>query len=104
MLIDHTTILCFSEFGRTALLNARNGRDHSLTSAALLVGAGVPHNEVVGASSDVGMNPMAIDESTGSPLAGGTFVTPTKIIASVLEASGLDTGSLRETGIASLKA
>src|SRR5262249_22011711 len=75
-LLDHTTILAFSEFGRTALLNGRDGRDHSLTAACMLLGAGVPHNKVVGASSDVAMVPRAVDPASGNPVdAGGTFLT-----------------------------
>ena len=62
-LIDHTTILCFSEFGRTAMINNRDGRDHAVVNAALLIGAGIPHNKVVGASSDKGMGPMSIDRT-----------------------------------------
>ena len=104
MLLDHTTILAFSEFGRTTLLNTRDGRDHSLTSSALLIGAGVPHNTVVGASSDVGMNPMRIDPDTGTPDENGEFITPTNIAASMMESAALDPGTLRATGLPCLKA
>jgi uncharacterized protein (DUF1501 family) len=98
-LIDRTTLVCFSEFGRTALLNTRDGRDHSLTSSCLLVGAGVPHDKVVGGSSDVGMNPLAIDPQTGAPKPGGTTVTPTLVLASLLEGAGFDATRLRAHGL-----
>src|SRR5205823_5951750 len=81
-LIDHTTIIAFSEFGRTPLLNVRDGRDHSLTSSCMLLGAGVPGNKVVGKSSDVNMVPMQIDPMSGQPMDGGTFITPELVTAS----------------------
>jgi hypothetical protein len=102
-LIDHTTIVCFSEFGRTALINNRDGRDHSICNAAMLIGAGVPHNKVVGASSDIGMNPEAIDPVTGLPeRSGGTLVRPDLIMASIMESAGYDTEKLRVRGLPAL--
>lgn len=98
-LIDHTTIMAFSEFGRTALLNSRDGRDHSLTGSCLLIGAGVPHNRVIGASSDVGMVPRAINPATGQPEDGGAFLTPTLVAASIMESAGYDTTALRTNGL-----
>src|SRR5688572_26495318 len=84
MLIDHTTILAFSEFGRTALLNGRGGRDHSLTSSCLLLGAGAPHNKVVGKSSDTGMTPSSVDPNTGAPDDAGVLINPNLVVASIL--------------------
>ena len=103
-LLDHTTILAFSEFGRTALINGRGGRDHSLTSSCMLLGAGVPHNRVVGRSSDVGMAPMAIDPVTGAPDDAGQLITPTLVIASIMQAAGYSTDSLRVDGLPCLMA
>ncbi|MFO0726710.1 MAG: DUF1501 domain-containing protein [Myxococcota bacterium] len=97
--IDHTTILCFSEFGRTALLNSRGGRDHSLTGACMLLGAGVPHNKVIGASSDTGMNPRKVNPMTGAPDDSGTELNPNLVIASVMEQAGYDTIRLRSHGV-----
>jgi uncharacterized protein (DUF1501 family) len=102
--LEHTTVVAFSEFGRTARLNNRDGRDHSLTSACMLLGAGVPHGKVVGASSDVGMNPQKIDPVTGRVDDSGVALTPTRILASVMESAGLDTTRLRERGLGCLMA
>ena len=102
-LLDHTTILCFSEFGRTALLNSRGGRDHSLTSSAVMVGAGVPAGTVVGETSNEGMNGYLVDPTTGLRAEQGELLTPTRIHASILEQAGYDASSLRETGMACLK-
>lgn len=98
-LLDHTTILAFSEFGRTALINGRGGRDHSLTSSCLLMGAGVPGNRVVGASGDVGMPPRAVDPSTGAPDDGGVMISPTLVAASLMQGAGYDTTALRTDGL-----
>ncbi len=98
-LLEHTTILAFSEFGRTALLNARGGRDHSLTSSCLLLGAGVPHNRVIGKSSDTGMSPSAVNPETGALDDSGVLISPTHVIASMMASAGLDTKKLRIDGL-----
>ncbi len=104
-LLERTTILCFSEFGRTALINSRGGRDHSLSSSCLLVGAGVPHNKVIGASSDLGMNPMPVDPTSGAALqSGGVTISPTLVLASLMKGAGMDTTSLRVDGLPCLVA
>jgi uncharacterized protein (DUF1501 family) len=104
VLLDHTTILAFSEFGRTALLNARGGRDHSLTSSCMMIGAGVPHNVVIGRSSDVAMTPTAVNPETGASDPSGVLVTPTYVIASIMESAGLSTDRLRVDGLPCLMA
>ncbi len=105
VLLDHTTIVCFSEFGRTPTLNSRDGRDHSLSSSALMIGAGVPHNKVVGATSDVAMNPRAVDPSTGEPVeSGGVTLSPTLVLASAMASAGLNTDALRVDGLPCLMA
>ena len=103
-LLDRTTILVFSEFGRTALINSRDGRDHSLTSSCALIGAGVPHNKVIGASTDVGMAPQAINPMTGEVEEGGTVLNPNNIAASIMQSAGFDTDALRTDGVPALMA
>jgi uncharacterized protein (DUF1501 family) len=104
-LLDRTTILCFSEFGRTALINSRGGRDHSLSSSCLLIGAGVPRNKVVGASSDLGMNPRPVDPMTGAAVgSGGVTLSPTLVLASLMKGAGMDTTALRVDGLPCLMA
>ena len=99
-LLDRTTVIAFSEFGRQPLLNNRGGRDHWIASSALLIGAGVPHNKVIGATTEKGMGPVEIDPLTGKPVKGkGTTLTPTLVLASVLESAGLDTTHLRTNGL-----
>lgn len=103
-LLDATTIMCFSEFARTPLLNGNGGRDHWLASSALLVGAGVPHNKVIGATTNKGFNPSAVNPETGEPDASGVLVTPTRIAASIIESAGYSSQPLRVDGLPCLKA
>ncbi len=96
-LIDTTTIVCFSEFARTPLINSKDGRDHFLVSSCLLIGAGVPHNEVIGATADIGMSAFQIDANTGQPVkSGGAFLNPQNILASILKGAGYKHDALRE--------
>jgi uncharacterized protein (DUF1501 family) len=89
--MDHTTVLVFSEFARTPLINSTSGRDHHLTSSCMLMGAGVTHNKVFGYSGDVAMAPCVVDLKTGAadPNNGGNIL-PEHIIATVLASAGLD--------------
>ncbi|MCB9639885.1 MAG: DUF1501 domain-containing protein [Myxococcales bacterium] len=99
-LIDNTTIVVFSEFARTPMINNREGRDHWLVNSSLLLGAGVPHNKVVGASTAQGMNASAVDPITGEPTkVGGTVINPRLIMASLMEGAGLDASDLRVSGL-----
>jgi uncharacterized protein (DUF1501 family) len=88
--MDHTTVLVFSEFSRTPLINASGGRDHHLTNSCLLLGAGIKHNLVFGKSGDVGVAPGVIDFATGLPKTDGLQMLPEHIIATVLASAGLD--------------
>jgi hypothetical protein len=88
--MDHTTIMVFSEFARTPLINATGGRDHHLCSSCLLMGAGIKHNYVFGKSGDIGMSPGKFDLRTGAADPNGSNIFPEHIIATVLASAGLD--------------
>jgi uncharacterized protein (DUF1501 family) len=89
--MDHTTILVFSEFARTPLINSTSGRDHHLTSSCMLMGAGVKHNKVFGYSGDVAMAPCVVDLKTGAADPNnGSNILPEHIIATVLASANLD--------------
>jgi len=94
--MDHTTIVGFSEFSRTALLNSRGGRDHALTNAAFLIGSGIKAG-VYGASTDIGLGIQAIDLSTGLPDVGGVVLKPEHIHRALLSSIGFqdDVADLR---------
>jgi uncharacterized protein (DUF1501 family) len=87
--LDHTTVLAFSEFGRGAMVNANGGRDHSLTNACLLAGAGVRPG-VYGASSDLAMEPQAVDLVTGAVDPAGEVIRPGHIFRSLLSIAGFE--------------
>ncbi|WP_224243095.1 DUF1501 domain-containing protein [Hyalangium gracile] len=88
--MDHTTIMVFSEFSRTPLINASGGRDHHLSNSCLLMGAGVRHNYVYGASGDIGMSPGTFDLRTGQATPTGENILPEHVIATVLASAKLD--------------
>jgi len=88
--MDHTTVLVFSEFSRTPLINASGGRDHHITNSCLLLGAGIRHNLVYGRSGDVGLSAGVIDHDTGLPDPDGFQILPDHVIATVLASAGLD--------------
>ncbi|HZI12082.1 MAG TPA: DUF1501 domain-containing protein [Myxococcus sp.] len=88
--MDHTTILVFSEFARTPLINSTGGRDHHLCSSCLLMGAGIKHNFVFGKSGDIGMSPGTFDLRTGAADPSGENIFPEHVIATVLASAGLD--------------
>lgn len=91
---DHTTLVLFSEFSRTPLLNVRDGRDHHLAGSCMVAGPGLNANKVIGATSDVAMAVEPIDLDTGDVDAGGTVITAADVIKTVLTSVGLADVSL----------
>lgn len=77
---DRTTLMVFSEFARTPLVNSRGGRDHHLASSCLLAGPGVQGNQVVGATSETGMTALPFN---------GNALRPADLHATVLKSMGL---------------
>jgi uncharacterized protein (DUF1501 family) len=94
-LLDKTTLVAFSEFGRQARLNPRGGRDHLLTNCALLAGAGIAPGKVVGSSSDNALGPNLIDLATGQPSEAGVSLKPEHVMSTVLAAGGITADRLR---------
>ncbi len=88
--MDHTTVLVFSEFSRTPLINASGGRDHHITNSCMLLGKGIKHNTVFGKSGDVGLSAGLIDHATGLPNPTGEQILPDHVIATVMAAAGID--------------
>ncbi len=88
--LDHTTVMCFSEFSRTPLYNNFNGRDHHISNSCLLVGAGIRGNTVFGASSNIGMAPTRWDHANNRPSDSGQNIQPEHIAATLLASAGLD--------------
>lgn len=104
--LDHTIVVGFSEFSRTALVNASGGRDHSLTNGCFVLGGGVRGGAVIGASSDFGLNPQRADLRTGLPSEAGDVVLPEHVLRALLERVGLtdDVADLRVPPLSALLA
>jgi uncharacterized protein (DUF1501 family) len=90
--LDHTTIVGFSEFSRTPMINASGGRDHWLGNSCFLIGGGVKGGQVIGASSNFGMNPQAVNLETGDLDTDGEVIRPDHIVATLLDEVGMDIG------------
>jgi uncharacterized protein (DUF1501 family) len=90
--LDHTTIVGFSEFSRTAMLNGNTGRDHSLTNACFIAGGGIAGGRIIGASSDVGLSPQKIDINTGRVSQGGEIIRPEHILQTLFDELGRGEG------------
>lgn len=100
--LDHTTMLAFSEFSRTPLINGSGGRDHHISSSALLIGAGIKHNQAFGRAGDINMAPGVVDRKTGAPDPNGVNILPEDVIATVLAAAGVDYAITRTTPLQGL--
>jgi uncharacterized protein (DUF1501 family) len=88
--LDHTTILCFSEFMRTPVINERGGRDHWLTNACMLVGGGIRPG-VIGESSNFGMSPTPTDLVSGRrDDRNGQVILPEHILRTLLTQAGIE--------------
>lgn len=88
--LDHTVIVGFSEFSRTAMLNASEGRDHALTNACLIAGGPVRGGRVHGASTEIGMGPGPINLQTGQPDPAGEVPRPDHVLRAVLAEAGFE--------------
>lgn len=88
--LDHTIIVGYSEFSRTALLNDAGGRDHALTNACFLLGGPIRGGRVIGASSDTGMEPQPIDLATGALDPSGAVPMPEHVFRALMVKAGIE--------------
>ena len=88
--LDHTTIICMSEFTREPLLNSTGGRDHHLVGTLALLGGDIQGGRVVGATSDLGMLSQPIDLDTGQVSAAGETITHAHIARTLLHSIGIE--------------
>jgi uncharacterized protein (DUF1501 family) len=85
----HTTLLVFSEFARTPMLNARDGRDHHIASSCALAGPGIKGNIVCGATTDKGMSARNMDFDSGQADDSGLTLRPQDIHATLYKSMGM---------------
>jgi hypothetical protein len=102
--LNHTTIMCFSEFSRGPELNSNGGRDHHLINAMLMLGGGIKGGQVLGATTDLGMMASPIDLATGAVSPVGELVGNNHIARTLLHSIGIeeDIGDFRANPIAAL--
>ena len=102
--LNHTTIVCFSEFSREPTLNNNGGRDHNLINGMLMLGAGVKGGQVLGATTDLGMMASPVDLLTGEVSPMGELIGNNHIARTLLHSIGIeeDVGDFRVDPIQAL--
>jgi uncharacterized protein (DUF1501 family) len=86
-LLDQTTIVVCSEFGRTPELNGDNGKDHHPYTSMLLVGKNVRGGTMVGLT-DGDQEGVRIDLRTGQPSDTGVVLDVTHVVAGMVALVG----------------
>ncbi len=88
-MIDDTTVVCFSEFGRTPKKNSNGGKDHWPVTAALVMGAGINGGRAYGATNGR-LEARPIDFTTGAASGAGRTLMSSHFVAGVLSACNVD--------------
>lgn len=88
-LLDETTVVVFSEMGRTPQENSTGGRDHWMYTSLLLLGSGVRGEQQVG-GYDPYLAGLPVDPGSGQADPGGVLVTPDAVGATLLTLAGVD--------------
>jgi len=88
--LERTYIVGFSEFSRTPLLNASGGRDHHITNSCFVMGGKVRGGQIIGASTDVGMEAPLVDRSTGQVSPEGEIIKPEHVWRTLFDEVGID--------------
>jgi uncharacterized protein (DUF1501 family) len=89
MLIEETTVVVYSEMGRTPLYNETGGRDHWPYTSVMLMGAGIEGGQNVGGYDDQ-FTGVGFDPRTGAPSATELGVPPVDLGATLVHLAGLD--------------
>lgn len=88
-LLDETTVVVFSEMGRTPALTALGGKDHWTFTSALLLGSGVAGGRVIGGYTDT-MRGAATALDDGAVSAQGVGLTAAHLGATLLAMGDVD--------------
>lgn len=94
-LLEKTTVLVGSDFGRTPGYNGTgggSGKDHWSITSMMAFGAGVEGNRVIG-GTDAGQRPLSIDPHTLQPSATGVRLTPAAIQRALRRKLEIDHGA-----------
>ncbi len=99
--LDRTTIVAFSDFGRTPRINGNQGRDHWFAGAAIVWGGLRPG--VFGDTNPDDLGIVRVDETTGRRVMGeGLQLKPEHVAATLVTACGLDASAYRVEPIRAL--
>lgn len=96
-LLDETTIIYFSEFGRTPQLNDQNGKDHHPWNSMLVMGKGVAPG--VYGQTDGNQKGVKVNMSTGRPDDTGQVLDVTNLVAGIITLAGANPSSYLPNGI-----
>jgi len=90
-LLDQTTVVVMSEFGRTPKLNDSNGKDHWADTSIMVVGGGVAGGRVLGGTNDY-QESLPVNYANGQidTSGAGKEIRPVNIGAALLQMAGLD--------------
>lgn len=88
-LLEETTVVVFSEMGRTPRMNSGGGKDHWTFTSALLIGAGIRGGQVVG-GYEGGLVGRPVDLATGAVSDAGTALVPEHLGATLSLLAGIE--------------
>jgi uncharacterized protein (DUF1501 family) len=95
-LLDETTIVVCSEFGRTPELNVDNGKDHHPWTSMLLVGKRVRGGTTVGLT-DSTQEGVRVNLATGQPDDAGSVIDVTNMVAGLVTLMGANSSEYLPT-------
>src|SRR5262249_47374878 len=95
-LLDETTVVYCSEFGRTPQLNGDNGKDHHPWTSMLLVGKRVRGGAVLG-RTDGNQEGVKVNFDTGQPDATGQVIDVQNMVAGILTLVGANSSDYLPT-------
>jgi uncharacterized protein (DUF1501 family) len=95
-LLDETTVIYCSEFGRTPLLNDSNGKDHHPWTSMILAGKGVRGGYTVGLTNSE-QEGVRTNFSSGMPDDTGQLIDVQNMVAGILTLVGADSNKYLPT-------
>jgi uncharacterized protein (DUF1501 family) len=95
-LLDETTVVVCSEFGRTPELNGDNGKDHHPWTSMILAGRNVHGGTTVGLT-DANQEGVKVKLATGMPDDGGVVLDVTNMVAGLVTLMGANSADYLPT-------
>lgn len=96
-LLDETTIIYVSDFGRTPQLNGDNGKDHHPWTSAVMIGKRVRSGTF--GVTDGTQQGIPVNFDTGLPDSGGTPIDVTNVVAGILTLVGANPNEYLPAGV-----